>query len=449
MKSEVRDLTEGSLYKGIFFFSFPLILSNLLQILFNVSDIAVVGRFSGPVALGAVGSTTTIVTMFTGFLIGIGSGVNVITAKYMGEKNTRELRESVHTAFLVCAAAGILLCLFGEGIVSGLLRCLRTKEELLSGATQYLRIYFLGMPALSVFNFANAVFSAAGDTKKPLFFLIGAGILNVLLNLLFVVGFRFDVKGVAIASVSAQYVSAVCIVVALSCAGGDHALHVRDVCFHPQKALAILQVSLPSGIQNAMFQLANLFVQYGLNSFPAVVVSGHVAAQNADSLVYDVMAAFYTACGSFIGQNYGAGKMDRVWKAYRISFLYAFFSGILLGSGIALFGESFMRLFTKDYEVIQAGLFRLHIMGFAYGFSVLVDGNLAASRGLGRGVMPTGILLVGVCAFRILWILTVFACFETLVSLYLLFPASWAITGIAEYIYFKRSYQKARQRIPV
>lgn len=447
MKGDAQKLTEGSLHYGIFFFSLPLIFSNLLQILFNVSDIAVVGRFSGSIALGAVGSTTTVVALFTGFLIGVGSGVNVIVARYMGQRNREELQESVHTAFLVCAGVGLLLCLFGEGIVSGLLTLLKTKEELLPGAVCYLRIYFLGIPALALFNFGNAVFSAAGDTKKPLLFLTASGVLNVLLNLFFVVGLHFDVEGVAIASVTAQYVSALLVLLSLRHAKEAYALHGSCLKLHRGKAALILSISMPAGLQNAAFQLANLFVQYGLNSFPAIVVSGHVAAQNADALVYDTMAAFYTACGSFIGQNYGAGQMDRVWKTYRISLLYAFLAGTLLGSGIALFGESFMRLFTTDPEVIHAGLFRLHIMGFFYGCSAIVDGNLAASRALGKGVVPTAILLLGVCLFRILWIFTVFAYFKTLLSLYLLFMVSWGITGIAEYAYFRKAYGEAAGRV--
>lgn len=440
-------MTREPLCSGIFFFSLPLIFSNLLQILFNLSDVAVVGHFAGASALGAVGSTTTVVTLFTGFLIGMGSGVNVLTARFLGQRNEKELRECVHTALFVCAAGGLCLLLLGEGIAGGLLRLLRTKEELIRQAALYLRIYFLGMPALAVFNFGNAVFSAAGDTKKPLLFLFSAGVLNVLLNLFFVIALKMDVAGVAVASVTAQYASALLTVLALGRAEGPHALSLRFLRPEREKARMILALSLPSGMQNAAFQLGNLFVQYGLNSFSATVVSGHVAAQNADALVYDVMAAFYTASGSYIGQNYGAGDMGRVRKAYRISMCYAFLSGLFLGCLLELFGSSFMGFFTSDPAVARAGLFRLRMFGFAYGFSALVDGNLAASRGLGRGAVPTLILLLSVCVFRIVWIFTVFAHFHTLVSLYLLFMVSWVLGGAAEYLYFRRAFREAERKL--
>lgn len=215
MKNAVKDLTRGSLWSGIFLFSFPLILSNLLQILFNMSDIAVVGRFAGSIALGAVGSTTTLVTLFTSFLIGIGGGVNVVTAQAFGRGEREDVRKTVHTAFLLCLAIGIGVLLFGELTSRLILTLLKTKEELIDGASLYLRIYFLGMPALAIFNYGNAVFSAAGDTKKPLLFLSIAGVLNVILNLFFVIVLKIDVAGVAIASISAQYLSAFAIMLAL------------------------------------------------------------------------------------------------------------------------------------------------------------------------------------------------------------------------------------------
>lgn len=440
MKGEVKDLTQGSLSRGIFFFSIPLIFSNLLQILFNMSDVAVVGRFAGSAALGAVGSTTTLVTLFTGFLIGMGSGVNVLTARFFGQRHEEELRESVHTSLILCLLVGVLVALIGELGAGSILRALRTKEELIQGALLYLRIYFLGMPALAVYNFGNAVFSAAGDTRKPLLFLSIAGVLNVALNLFFVIGVGMDVAGVAIASIVSQYVSAGCILAALARAEGAHALKLRYLRLDRKKAGMILAVSLPAGLQNAIFQFANLFVQLGVNTFSATVVAGNAAAQNADALVYDVMAAFYTACGSFIGQNYGAGKMERVWKTYGISLGFSFAAGAGMGGMLALFGHEFLSLFTGDSAVLHEGVYRLTVMGCSYGFSALMDTSIAASRGLGRGGVPTIIVILGSCVFRVLWILTVFAHFRTLISLYLLYIFSWMLTGIAEAFYFRRVY---------
>ncbi|KAB0578671.1 putative MATE family efflux protein [Fusobacterium naviforme] len=441
MKAEVRDLTRDSLGRGIFFFSLPLIFSNLLQILFNMSDIAVIGRFAGSAALGAVGSTTTLVTLFTTFLIGIGSGVNVVTARYFGQKHPEELGESVHTALLLCLGIGLFAAAAGELGTVAILKLLNTKEELLPGAALYLHIYFLGMPALALYNFGNAVFSAGGDTRKPLLYLTAAGVLNVLLNLFFVLVLGMDVAGVAIASVSSQYLSAICILRALVRTEGPHALRRDKLRLNRRKAVMILAISVPAGLQNAIFQFANLFVQFGINSFSATVVAGNAAAQNADALVYDVMAAFYTACGSYIGQNYGAGRMDRVWKTYLISMSYAFLVGIGIGGALVLSGRSFLALFTKDPAVLEEGLYRLTIMGCCYGFSSLMDTSISASRGLGRGAVPTVIVIFGSCVFRVAWIFTVFAHFKTVTSLYLLYIFSWAITGVAEAVYFRRVFQ--------
>lgn len=438
MRSDFEDLTEGSLWGGILRFSIPLILSNLLQILFNMSDIAVVGRFAGPLALGALGSTTTLVVLFTGFLIGLGGGVNVLVARFFGQKHPEEISRAVHTSFLICAAAGLLLTAAGEVFLKSILLLLNTREELLPGAVLYLRIYFLGMPALAVYNFGQAVFSAAGDTRKPLFFLLVSGILNVLLNLFFVLVLGMDVDGVATASILAQYMSAGCIMAALVRVKGPHVFRIRELRTDPEKARAILMIGLPAGLQNMIFSVANLFVQFGVNSFSASMVAGNAAAQNADTLVYNAMAAFYTACGSYMGQNLGAGKRDRVLKSFRISTAYAFGAGLVLGVGIALAGEDFLGIFTSDPEVVANGMLRLKVMGFSYAFSAFMDCTIAASRALGHGAVPTVIVLLGSCAFRVLWVMTVFAYFHTITSLYLLYIVSWAITAFAELVYFHR-----------
>ena len=306
------DMTEGKLSRQIFFFSIPLILSNLLQVCFNMSDIAVVGKFAGSSALGSVGSTTILVTLFTGFLIGMGNGVNVLTARYIGQKNTAATKEAVHSAVIICFISGLTLLLLGMIFSGALLGALNTKQELFDGARLYLKIYFLGMPALGVYNFGNAVLSAAGDTKRPLYYLLTAGIINIVLNVIFVVVFKRSVDGVAAASVISQYISAVLIIRHLLCSNSSYSLDIKKLKLKKKHALDVLRLGLPSGFQNAIFAIANLFIQTGVNSFDAIVVEGNAAAANADPLVYDVMAAFYMACSSFMSQNYGAGNKKRV-----------------------------------------------------------------------------------------------------------------------------------------
>ncbi len=445
MTNDSKNLTEGPLAKKILFFSIPLMISNILQVLFNMSDIAVVGRFSGPEALGAVGSTTTIVTLATGILIGVGSGVNVVVAKYLGAKSRKDVKEAVHSAFIICLITGFILLIAGVLFSRNILEILKTKDELIDGATLYLRIYALGMPALAIYNFGNAVLSAAGNTKKPLYYLLVAGIINVLLNLFLVIVCKMSVDGVAIASISSQYISATLILISLFRSKDDYSLKLKAIRLYKGKTKEVVALGVPAGMQNAIFQIANLFIQAGVNSFDAVMVEGNSAAANADALVYDVMAAFYTACSSFMGQNYGANKKDRVLKSYFISLAYSFGAGIILGFSIVALGRPFLSIFTSESAVVDAGMRRLVIMGFSYCISAFMDCTIAASRGIGKSLMPTIIVIMGSCVFRIIWIYTIFAHFKTITSLYLLYSFSWSITSIAEILYFVFSYKKLKQ----
>ena len=442
MKSTQGDLTQGPLRQQIFWFSLPLMFSNLLQVLFNIADVAVVGQFAGSIALGSVGSTTTLVTMFTGFLMGMANGVNVLTALHYGAKSRKELSATVHSALLLCAAAGTLLLGIGVLFAEPILRLLNTKEELLPGAVLYLRVYFLGMPALGLYNFGNAVFSAVGDTKRPLRYLSISGAVNIVLNLVFVLGCNMDVAGVATASVIAQYLSAFLVVSALFRSTDIYGLRLPELHLDARRAKAILSIGVPSGVQSGIFALANLFIQMGVNSFDAVMVAANSAAANADNLVYDVMASFYTACGSFIGQNYGAKQKERMRQSYRISVTYSFCFGMGLGLFLLALGPQFLGLFTKDPAVAAMGMKRLQIMSVSYGVSAFMDCTIAASRGLGKSLAPTVIVILGSCLFRIAWIYTIFAHFRTIPSLYLLYIFSWVLTAIPEILYFRHSFRK-------
>ena len=443
MKSNTKTLTEGPLAKQILLVSLPLALSNLLQVLFNMSDVAVVGRFAGSTALGAVGSTSIFVTLFTGFLIGLSNGINVLVARFYGAKHGDDVRCTVHSALVVSFIAGVVL--LGIGLLGSpaLLRLLNTKDDLLPGAILYLRVYFLGMPALALYNFGNAIFSAIGDTKKPLYFLSIAGVLNILLNLFFVIVCKLDVAGVALASASSQCVSAGRILHALTKVQDCYALDFKQAKLAPAMTKNILALGLPAGFQNAVFAIANLFIQAGVNSFDSLMVKGNSAAANADNLIYDCMAAFYMACASFMSQNYGAGKPDRVKKSYFIALAYSFGVGLLLGGSLFLFGRQFLALFTTEAAVIDAGMKRVGVMGLAYCISAFMDCTIAASRGLGKTVVPTIIVILGSCVFRVIWVYTIFAHFHTIPSLYLLYPCSWILTAFAEILYFVHCYKDA------
>ena len=437
-------MVDGSLWKNMFLFSVPLMLSQLLQVLFNMADVAVVGKFSSAEALGAVGSTTILVSLFTGFLIGMGSAVNVRVAQHLGAQDKPRTRASIRTSFVICLSMGciiMVLCLVSARFI---LEVLGTKEDLIDGAELYFRIYALGMPALGVFNFGNGVLSAKGDTKRPLAYLMVAGILNVVFNLFFVIICNMAEDGVALASIITQYVSAVLILVHMGKQQDDCSFRLQDLKKGIDKSeqKRILGLGIPAGFQHSIFAIANLFIQGAVNTFDSVMVEGNSAAANADAIIYNVMAAFYTACSTFMGQNLGAAKHDRVLKSYFIGIVYSFLASAVLGGALFLFGREFLSLFANDEAVIEAGLQRTGIMCFSYAFSAFMDCTIAACRGIGKSFAPTVIVIMGSCVFRVVWIYTVFAYFHTIPSLYLLYIFSWLITSVAEIICFAVNYRK-------
>lgn len=442
------DMTTGSLWRKIFVFSVPLMASQLLQVLFNMADVAVVGNFSSSQALGSVGSTTILVTLFTGILIGLGSGVNVRVAQFLGAGEKRDASETVHTSFIICTAAGMIIAVACFFLARPMLALIKTKDELIDGAVLYFKIYALGMPALGIFNFGNAVLSAEGDTRRPLVYLSAAGVLNVFLNLFFVIVCKMAADGVALASIISQYLSAGLILWRMSRDRGECGLHLRLIRIYPAKAASVLSLGIPAGFQNSIFAIANLFIQSAVNSFDHVMVEGNSAAANSDAIIYNVMAAFYTACSTFMGQNLGAGKKKRVIKSYIISLTYSFAAGAILGGLLMLFGKEFLSLFTGDAEVAAAGMHRIMIMGFSYMVSAFMDCTIAASRGLGKSLVPTTIVILGSCVFRVAWVYTVFAYFRTIPSLYLLYIFSWTITAVAEIAYFAFAWNKCYKNTP-
>lgn len=442
MNTHEMDMTTGSLWKKIFVFSIPLMFSNLLQVFFNMADVAVIGRFVGAIALGAVGSTTIIVTLTTGILLGMASGVNAVTALFVGSRDSERVRETVHTAILICLAAGILLLLSGLFFTRPLLTLMNTKPELIDGAALYLTVYLCGSPALAIYNYGNAILSAIGDTKRPLTYLSIAGVINVILNLIFVLVFHLGVLGVALASIISQYISAFLVLKFLLQCKQDYGLRIREISFDRAIAGQILKISVPSAVQYSLFAVANLCIQTAVNSFDHVIVEGNSAASNADTLVYNMMAAFYTACTSFIAQNLGAGKKKRIWHSYLITTLYSFLVGLILGLCIFILQKPFLSLFTSDPDVMKYARVRISIMGLCYCVSAFMDNATAAARGLGKSIEPTMIVILGSVVFRVIWIYTVFAYFHTLQSLYLVYVSAWILTAICGNLFFIYHYRK-------
>lgn len=442
MADDSKKMLTGSLWKGILLFSLPLFASNLLQVLFNMTDVAVIGKFSSPEALGAVGSTTILVTLFTGFLIGLGNGINVLIARYLGQRNSKNVHDALHTSFVLSIIMGIILFLLGFFFSKYLLIWLKTKDEFIDGATLYLKIYFIGMPANALYNFGNACYSAKGNTTRPLIFLGISGIFNVGLDLLFVIAFKMSVEGVALASIISQYISAFLLMISLMKENTNIKLIIKDIRLYDGYSHLVLSLGLPSGFQSAIFAIANLFIQSGVNSFDGGVVKGNSAAQNADSITFNVMAAFYTACASYMSQNFGAGNQKRVKQSYLIALVYSFLTGVIMGLFFLTLGRPFLRIFTNEEQVVDAGYERLKIMAFSYTFSAFMDNTIAASRGIGKSFIPTIIVITGSCVFRVIWVYTIFAYFHTITSLYLVYIFSWVITAIFEIAYFLYAYKR-------
>ena len=435
-------MTEGSLWKNLLLFSIPLAFSQVLEVMFNLSDVAIVGRFASYQALGSVGSTTLLVSLFTGFLIGMGAGVNARTAHALGAGDREHARNIIHTSLLLCLILGVIISIVCILFSPNMLALLNTKDELMDGAVLYLKIYALGMPAMAVYNFGHGVLNARGDTTRPLIYLSVAGVLNVILNLFFVIQCHMAADGVATASVIAQYVSAGLIMVNLFTRKDECRVRVKEIRFHKEAAKSVLLLGIPAGIQNSIFAIANLFVQSGVNTFSAVMVSGNSAAANADTLIFNTLSAFYTGCSTFMSQNWGAGKRDRVIKTYFISLLYSFGTAAILGILLMLFGRQFLSAFATEPAVIDAGMERIRIMWFSYALAPFMDCSIAASRGIGKSIAPMIIVILGSCVFRVIWVYTVFAWFHTITALYMLYSFSWLITATAEILYFRHSYKK-------
>ncbi len=449
MRISTGDMTQGKLHGKIVRFALPLVATNFLQLFFNMADLAVAGQFAGPLALGAVGSTTISIWLLTGLFLGISSGVNVVVARALGEGNHDHVTKSVHTSFLVCSIAGLLICALGLLCANPLLRLLGTKPELLRDADLYLKICSAGFPALALYNFGNATLSAAGDTKTPLVFLTISGVINVILNLIFVIFFRLGVVGVALATTISQYLSACLIVRLLVRTPGILNLRRSELKIDRMFAKRILGIGIPTALQNSIFNGTSLFLQAGLNTFDAITVAGSTAAGNADNIIYNVMTAFYTACSSFVSQNFGAKKPDRILRSYFICLAYTVGLALAIGAAFLLFGEYFIAIFNADPRVLSAGMERLNVMAWSFGIASVMDCTMFAVRGLGKSLIPTIMMILGVGAFRVVWMLFVFPQFGTLAALYTLYPVSWGITAVLQLIYFTVVYKTETKKLKV
>lgn len=432
------DMCNGPILKKVIMFAVPLMFSSILQLLFNAADIVVVGRFAGDNSLAAVGSTSSLINLLTNLFVGLSVGVNVLISRYYGAGQEDELKETIHTAITVSMISGILLTVVGCVGAKQILQWMQTPKEVLPLAGLYMRVYFLGMTAVMVYNFGSAILRAVGDTKRPLYYLSLAGIVNVGLNLFFVILLKMDVAGVGLATAISQCISAVLVIRCLVMEDSAIHLDLRALKVHKGKLIRILQIGLPAGFQGTLFSFSNVIVQSTINSFGPVVVAGSSAAANIEGFVYVAMNSLYQAAISFTGQNVGAGKYERINRILFCSIGCVIVVGLVLGNGVYLVGEKLLGIYTGSPEVIAEGMVRMKYLCVPYFICGVMDVMVGMLRGLGYAMMPMFVSLVGACGLRLLLIATVFQMegFHKITTVYMAYPVTWFITGAAHIVCF-------------
>ncbi len=430
-KRGILDMTTGPFFKKILIFAFPLMLTGVLQLIYNAADVMVIGRFAGSTSLAAVGSTSSLVNLIINLFIGLSTGAGVITARHIGANLSERMHKCVHTAMALSVISGIAVCFFGYFFSEIFLKLMGTPDDVLPLATKYLKIYFLGAPASLVYNFGASIVRATGDTKRPLYILASTGIVNVVLNLVLVVFFHLDVAGVAIATIVAQYISAVLIVSRLLHLPNDCRFYFKKTRIYSQELKEIARIGVPAGFQSSLFSFSNVLIQSTINTFGSVAMAGNTAAQNADAIIYTCTNAVAQTAMTFTSQNMGAKKYENLRKIFLICLGTAFAISVILGGLGLIFPRQIIGIFTTESDVIEIGVHRLYILMTTYFLCSLMDVAGCQIRGMGKSLEPMIITLLGACGIRILWLYTGFPLRKELWNLYLSYPISWAITFVA------------------
>ena len=438
-------MCNGPLLGKLLVFSVPLMLSGILQLLFNAADIIVVGRYTGT----GVGSTSSLNNLIVNMFMGLSAGGSVVVAQYYGMRAWKDVGDTVHTAMLLGLVTGVAMLFAGMFLARPLLVLMGTTEDIIDQAVLYMRIVFAGMPALMVYDFGAGILRAIGDTRRPLFFLFCGGVINVGLNLFFVIVFNMGVAGVAIGTVMSQLISAVLTVRCLMRSGTACRLELRALRIDRHKLGRILRVGVPTGVQSVAFNISNVLIQAAVNSFKSsAIVAANTAASNIEGFVYTAMNSFYQASITFTSQNVGAHKVERIKPILWWSLLCSTVAGCTLGALAVLFGEQLLGIYTPgDAEVISYGLVRLRLICLTYFTCGLMDVTCGSIRGLGPSVTPTLVTLAGACGLRIVWIYTIFAADRTLFTLYLSYPVSWVVSFIANMVCFIIFFRNWKRRV--
>ena len=428
------DMCNGPLFGKIIIYTLPLIAAGILQLLFNTADMVVVGRYAGSNALGAVGATSALINLLINVFMGLSVGTNVAIAHYYGAGRFDELSRSLHASIALSIICGFVLLFMGQVLSPPMLRLMGTPEDILPLSVSYMKIYFLGMPVMLLYNFGAAILRATGDTRRPLYYLTTAGIINIVLNLVFVIRFGMGVKGVAWATIISQAVSAAMIIRCLVRIEGPCKLDFKKLNLDQNEVARIAKVGLPAGFQGAIFSISNVLIQSSVNSFGAIAVAGNTATCNLEGFIYNSMNSFHQTALSFTGQNMGARKIKRVWKTLAICLFSVTVTGLGMGLGAFAFGRQLLGIYSKEEAVIAFGLRRMAIIFPTYFLCGIMDVAVGSLRGMGFSIMPMTVSLLGACGFRIIWIMTVFAANHTPEVLYISYPISWLITFLVHMI---------------
>ena len=442
------DMTSGSLAKKMLLFAIPLALSNLLQLLFNAADLVVVSRFAGDNAMAAVGANSSLVNLMVRAFSGVAIGANVLAARERGAGDREGLNRTVHTSMSLSLIGG--LALIGVGLLGTdwILDTMTVPDNIREQAAAYLQIYMLGMPATLIYNFGSALLRAVGDTRRSLYYLTFSGVVNVCLNLVLVIVFQLDVVGVAIATVVSQMISAVLVVRCLLLDDGDVRLHIGKLRIHADKLKEILRIGLPAGLQNCLFSISNVMIQSSVNSFGEVVIAGHSASNNIQGFVQCISMSLSNASLSFIGQNLGAKKMDRVPRVLMVSMGYLAAASVVVAVVSMKWGHLLLGIYTQTPEVIAVGMMEFRLMLLPYFLLGAMNVLGSAVRGLGHSTAAMIVSLVGVCGFRMVWIGTIFQIpqFHTMEMLILSYPITWAVTSLAQFSVWVYAVRKLKRR---
>ncbi len=444
-KSYEIDMCNGPLFPKILAFSIPLMLSGILQLLFNAADMIVVGRFAGNTALAAVGANAALINLLTNLFIGFSIGANVLVAQYYGAGKERDMSETVHSSIVLSLLCGGILLVLGILAAPQILILMGTPEDVLGQAVLYIRIYFAGIPVLLLYNFGSSILRAVGDTKRPLYYLMAAGVINVILNLIFVIGCGLGVAGVALATVISQCISALLVLRCMMHMEGGCRVELKKLRINREKMLQIMRIGFPAGLQGTVFSLSNVLIQSSVNSFGSVAVAGNTAGQNIEGFIYMAMNTFHQTALSFSSQNFGVGNYKRIGRVFLECLGLVTFVGLSLGGLAYLFGNQLLGIYSSDPQVIEVGLLRMSVICTMYCLCGIMDVSVGELRGIGCSVLPMVVSVLGVCAFRVFWIFTIFQQHRSLWTLYISYPVSWVLTAAVNMVCFMlvRKKQKA------